>query len=162
MKHTRTEVPWPKTRLGMKWVLRLRRLRGGQDGASALEFALVLPFLVLLLTGMIDAGVLLLTQHNMFRVAHNSARNFALGTMNDVQVECFAESELSNLGPNLDAVATLPVAPSTDVIVTITVPIADVVPIDVVGITNTLFSSGTLESQVTMLQEVAPPAGVCS
>ena len=146
----------------MKWSLRLRRLGGSRAGASALEFALVLPFLLLLLTGMVDAGVLLLTQHNMFRVAQNSARNLALGTMNDVQVVCYAEDKLSNLGANLNVVAVLPTAPSTDVSITVTVPIADVVPIDIVGITNTLFQSGTLKSQVTMLQEVAPPAGVCS
>ncbi len=138
------------------------RLWKDQRGASALEFAFVLPFLLLLLTGMVDAGMLLFTQHNLFRVAENSARNLALGTMNGVQVVCYAEDKLSSLGGNLDVVAALPVAPDTDVSITITVPIADVVPIDVVGITNTLFQAGTLQSQVTMRQEVAPPAGVCT
>ena len=138
------------------------RLWRDRRGASTLEFAFVLPFLLLLLTGMIDVGVLLLTQHNMFRVAQNSVRNLALGTMNDVQVVCYAEDKLSGLGANLSVVATLPAEPDTDVSVTITVPIADVVPIDIIGVTNTLFQSGTLQSQVTMLQEVAPPEGSCA
>lgn len=147
---------------GGRLLRRTWRLSKDQRGASALELALVLPFLLLILTGMIDAGMLLFTQHNMFRVAQNAARNLALGSMNEVQVVCYAEDKLSNLGANLNVVATLPVAPATDISVTITVPVADVVPIDVIGATNTLFQAGTLQSRVTMRQEVAPPAGVCT
>ena len=74
----------------------------------------------------------------------------------------YGSDQLSNLGATLNVVPELPVAPSTDVIITITVDVADVVPIDVVGLTNTLFSSGQLQSQVTMRQEVPPPAGICT
>lgn len=160
--HSAVKDPVSRGRLRRGGLLRrTMRLAKDERGASALEFAFVLPFLLLLLTGMVDAGVLLLTQHNMFRVAQNSARNFALGTMSEQETECYARDQLSNLGGTLSVDAEPPVAPSTDIIVTITVPIADVVPIDVVGITNTLFQSGTLQSQVTMRQEVAAPVAAC-
>ena len=130
-----------------------------EDGASAVEFAFVLPLLLLLLTGTIDVGVLMLTQNNLMRVAQNAARNLSLAQMTELETEAYMRDKLSNLGANLVVDATLPntaaVPPETDVTVTISVPMADVIPIDIVGAKKLdVFQTGSLQTQVVMRQEV--------
>ncbi len=57
-----------------------RRLQGRTDrGASAVEFALVLPLLLLLLFGMVDFGRLLYTKVELTSAARDGARILALG-----------------------------------------------------------------------------------
>lgn len=134
-------------------------LAGDERGASAVEFAFVLPILLLLLTGMIDVGVLMLTQNNMIRVAQSAARNLALAQMDEAQTETYIHSKLANLGTSLKVEATLPdteaVPPETDVTVSLSIPMADVIPIDIVGMGNLkAFRKGALQTQVTMRQEV--------
>jgi Flp pilus assembly protein TadG len=64
-------------------------MRGkGQQGASAVEFALVLPLLVLLLFGMITFGLAFARMQQMEAVAREGARLAAIGrtvTYTDVQ-----------------------------------------------------------------------------
>lgn len=141
---------------------RMAHLAKQDDGASAVEFAFVLPVLLLLLTGMIDVGMLMLTQNNLMRTAQNAARNLAVAQMDELETEAYMRDKLSNLGSNLVVDARLPnaaaVPAETDVIVTISVPMADVIPIDVIGMKN-LFQIGSLQTQVVMRQEVPQTAG---
>jgi len=128
-----------------------------RDGVSAVEFAFVLPVVLVLITGMIDIGVLMLTQTNMVRVAQDAARVLSLAQMTELQTEAYVQDKLGNLGETLKVDATLPDtdAGETDVTVTISIPMADVIPIDIVGIKNlNVFKTGALQSQVTMRQEV--------
>lgn len=144
--------PWPAGRPGAG-------LASDERGASAVEFAFVLPVLLLLLTGMIDIGVLMLTQNNMMRVAQNAARNLALAQMDEAQTETYIQTKLANLGASLVVDATLPntaaVPPETDVTVSVSIPMADVLAIDIVGMKSlNVFKTGSLQTQVTMRQEV--------
>ncbi len=129
----------------------------GQDGVSAVEFAFVLPILLVLITGMIDVGALMLTQTDMVRVAQDAARALSLGQMTEEQTEAYVHDKLGNLGNSLQVEATLPDkdAGETDVAVAISIPMADVIPIDVIGIKNlNVFNKGSLKTQITMWQEV--------
>ena len=130
-----------------------------EDGASAVEFAFVLPILLLLLTGIIDVGMLMLTQSNMLRVGQGAARNLSLAKMNETETEAYIQGKLANLGGTLVVDATLPdtgaVPPETDVTVTISIAMVDVIPIDIVGLKNIgAFQTGSLQTQITMPQEV--------
>lgn len=129
----------------------------GRDGVSAVEFAFVLPVILVLITGMIDIGVLMLTQTDMVRVAQDAARVLSLAQMTEVQTEAYVQGKLDNLGKTLNVDATLPdaAAGETDVTVTISIPMADVIPIDIVGIKNlNVFKKGSLQTRITMRQEV--------
>jgi Flp pilus assembly protein TadG len=53
--------------------------RRGERGASAVEFALLLPFLLLLVGGIIDLGRLFYTQNIVVNAAREGARMMALG-----------------------------------------------------------------------------------
>lgn len=138
---------------------RLSHLARREDGASAVEFAFVLPILLVLLTGMVNVGMLFLTQNNMMRVAQSAARNLSLAQMNETEAEAYIEGKLANLGGSLAVNATLPntaaVPPETDVTVTLSIPMVDVIPIDIVGMRNVqAFQTGSLQTQITMPQEV--------
>ena len=85
MRNTRIEASLPKSRLGVAFSVRLKRLRRGQEGASALEFAFVLPILLFLLTGMIDAGHIFFMQNNMLNATREAARNLAVGQITTEQ-----------------------------------------------------------------------------
>lgn len=134
-------------------------LAKGQDGVSAVEFAFVLPVILVLITGMINVGVLMLTQSNMVRVAQDAARALALAQMTELETEAYVQDKLGKLGKNLKVEAVVPDtdAGETDVAVTISVPMADVVPIDIIGMKNlNIFKKGALQTQITMRQENSP------
>jgi Flp pilus assembly protein TadG len=57
----------------------MRQRRRGERGASAVEFALLLPFLLLLVGGIIDLGRLFYTQNIVVNSAREGARMMALG-----------------------------------------------------------------------------------
>ena len=62
-------------RIRDRWLCRqLRRFAGCREGASALEFALVLPPLCLLLIGMFEVGALMFTQSTMEGGLREAAR----------------------------------------------------------------------------------------
>lgn len=158
MRSTRIEASLPKYWFGAAVAPRLRRLHRGQEGTSALEFAFVLPILLFLLTGMIDAGHIFFMQNNMLNATREAARNLAVG---QITTEAEARTMIQNhLGPyssatfGVSAVLPDPLIPTqTDLTVTTTVPLADIVLIDVVGLSHNFFQSGTLQSQITMRQE---------
>ena len=136
----------------------------GLDGDSHLGqsvnfFVYDVPKILLLLTGMVNIGVLMLTQNNMMRVAQNAARNLALAVMTEAETETYIQTKLANLGASLVVDAVLPdtsaVPPETDVTVSVSIPMADVLAIDIVGMKSlNVFKTGSLQTQVTMRQEV--------
>ena len=84
-----------------------------QRGAAALEFAIVLPVLMLLLVGMVDFGVVLSAQTTVAIAAREGARTAALG-QNEGAAENAARQAISslpgasNVGTTTDAVCTKP------------------------------------------------------
>ena len=125
-----------------------------QDGVAAVELAMVLPFLMVLLVGIIDFSALFFLRNNMFTIARDSARALSLQSVSAEEAEQMIRNRLDgwNATFNVDVHEPDPSDPNdTDVVMSITVPMAQAAPIglvfDMVGFT------GTMQSQVTMRQE---------
>jgi Flp pilus assembly pilin Flp len=69
-------------------------LRQDRRGASAAEFALLLPVLLLILVGTIQYGVMMFTYNSMLTAARAGARIAALGSANNAAVEAMVQSML--------------------------------------------------------------------
>ena len=141
------------THLGLRRILARARLgraiKAGRqfcarrDGVSAIEFAFVVPFLVLLFTGIIQLGGIFFVHHNMTAVAQESARLVAVGELTTDDVESFATGRL--VGWNI-TYAVNAQASGGDVTVTISAPYAEASLVDILG----FFQTGNLSSQATM------------
>ncbi len=164
MKHTRTKcracaARGQPSRFGRwrEWTNPFRSLHRNEGGTSALEFALVLPVLLLLLTGIIDASALFFIQNNMFNAAREAARALAVEEASEAEANASAQEKLLNWDATFTVTTQLPdpADPAdTDVSVTITVPMSQVILIDVLGLSRTsIFKTGQLTSQITMRKE---------
>jgi Flp pilus assembly pilin Flp len=121
-----------------------------QRGASAVEFALVVPLLIGLLLGIIQYGSLFFVQTRMTDTARDTARRLAVGDFASVpEAVSYAEAQLADWSADFTATAALPEPPEHDVIVTITVPMADAALINLVGIGM----DGELRAEFHMLRE---------
>ncbi len=108
-----------------------------------MEFAFVLPVLIILLTGIVQMGLTFFVQHNMVSVAQETARLVAVGEMTTGEGKTYAEGHLINWGMTYN-VTVLPVG--DDIVVDIAVPLSDVALIDYLG----LFKTGDLSTQSSM------------
>ena len=108
--------------------------------------------LALLLTGIIQLGALLFLQSNMGDVARDTARRLAVGELTEANAPSFAEAQLVTWGGSftVDPDMPDPADPNDrDVTVTISVPMADVSLVDIVG----AFQSGNMSASSTIRQE---------
>ncbi|MGH4122555.1 MAG: TadE/TadG family type IV pilus assembly protein [Clostridium sp.] len=75
----------------------MKRLRN-EKGQSLVEFAILLPLLLLLLMGILEFGIML----NSYLTIHNSAREGArLGIVSGSNIEI--KELINNISPNLDS-----------------------------------------------------------
>jgi hypothetical protein len=121
-------------------------------GVAAVEFAFVMPVLVLILTGIIQLGMLLFLHGNMGNVARDTARRLAVGELTAANAPSYAEGQLVNWGGTFTVTPTMPnpADPNDrDITVQISVPIADVSLVDIVGV----FRTGNMTAASTMRQE---------
>ena len=121
-------------------------------GAVGVEMALVLPFLVLMLTGIVNFGLIFFIHNNMVNAAREAARSLAVKEVTAAQAETIARDQLTFPGLNFVVEITEPdpnIPAEKDVIVVIRVPLSEASLADVLGI----FSSGDLRAQVTMRKE---------
>ncbi len=121
-------------------------------GVAAVEFAFVMPVLVLILTGIIQLGLLLFLHGNMGDVARDTARRLAVGELTAANAPSYAEGQLVNWGGTFTVTPTMPnpADPNDrDITVQISVPIADVSLVDIVGV----FQTGNMTAASTMRQE---------
>jgi Flp pilus assembly protein TadG len=129
---------------------RLKQFWRNQQGASAVEFALIAPLLFSLLLGIIQYGSLFLIQGRMTDTARDTARRLAVGDLaNESDAEAYAAAALADMSPRFKVTAALPHLPDRDVSVVITVPKEDVAWVDLVGFGMT----GDLTAQFHMLKE---------
>jgi Flp pilus assembly protein TadG len=96
-------------------------LMADRSGAAAAEFALLLPVLTLLLTGVMQYGVLYYSYNSMLNTARNGARSLAIGTATPEQVVTTAKANLPKWVPAGEWVIT-PKVQGTRVTTQITVP----------------------------------------
>ncbi len=121
----------------------LQKFRSSQRGVAAVEFAIVLPVLVILLTGIVQMGLMLFVGHNMVSVSQETARLVAVGELTTVEGQTYADDHLINWEMTYDISVQ---QQGSDIVVDIAVPLSDVALIDFLG----LFKSGDLKTRATM------------
>jgi hypothetical protein len=123
-----------------------------RDGVSAVEFAFVLPIVILLLGGIFQFGFALFMQGHIAEVARETSRYVAVGEFNESEAISFAEDSLINPGVTYDIDVTLPDPSDPNdrtVEVSITAPLAQLSPIDILG----LFEDSELTATVQRRME---------
>lgn len=133
--------------------LRGRRGRFGRDerGIVAVEMAMITPFLLVFFVGIVDFGSFFFLQNNMTYAAREAARQLALGSLSETEAEDLARARLVNWNGTFTVDAALPTGGSSDVTVTISVPMIEAAPIGLVF--DLIHFNGTLQAQVIMRQE---------
>jgi len=66
------------------------------SGVAVIEFALIAPVVIALLTGIIQFGFILFIQNHIVDVARDSARRFAVGETDQSETVQFAQDSLLN------------------------------------------------------------------
>lgn len=130
----------------------LRRYLSSRKGQSAVELALILPVLVLLLVGLLQVGLIMEDFLQLQTATEEGARAAMLGE-SDAQIAQAVDQSAPRLDPNSLTVTVTPPAanrtPGTEVTVTTDYPIA----IDIPLLQSLLGSGVQLSSQVTMRME---------
>ena len=141
-----------------------RKWKRRQRGAQALEFALVLPVLLALLTGVVDYGYYFFQQHSVVASVRDGARYASTLNCNDFsvgEIESNAEARLSSaldgagidhLNSEIDAAMSVDIAMSTAVgedVVVMTVS-ADITTDSLIGL---LPGPGSMGSTLVMRME---------
>ena len=117
-------------------------MAGDRRAASALEFALIAPVLLLMLTGIVQFGATYILQNNMQNVAREVSMRLATGDLATNAARAWAVERLPG---HIDPYG-VEVTRNTDMFdVTITAPIDQAVPIDPLG----FFRTGTLTARAT-------------
>jgi hypothetical protein len=125
----------------------LRHLFADLRGAIALEFALVMPILLLFLLGIVQFGSAFFMQNNMLNTARELARRLATEQVTIQDAERWAIDRLPAISRNYRVGVTPPDPNNPDgnfFRVIINVPIADAVIVDPLG----LFRTGELRADV--------------
>ncbi len=118
-----------------------------ERGVAAVEFALAIPFVLLVLSGIIQFGFVLFLQSHVADVARETARRVAVGEFEQAEAVQFAQDSLLNWGVTYTVAVTFP--DPDDVDVQISLPMSQAALIDLLG----LFQSGTLTAAVTAREE---------
>ncbi len=113
-----------------------------ERGVAAIEFAIVVPFVLLVLAGIIQFGFVLFLQSHVADIARDTARRVAVGEFEQAEAVQFAQNSLLNWGVTYTVAVTLP---DPDVVVQISLPMSQAALIDLLGV----FQSGTLTATVT-------------
>jgi hypothetical protein len=123
-----------------------------RDGVAAVEFAFVLPIVIMLLGGIFQFGFALFMQGNMSEVARETSRRLAVGDLTQSQAVTFAKDKLIRQDVSYDVVVKLPNPGDPndrDVLVSISAPLNQISPIDILG----LFKDGDLSTSVIRRME---------
>jgi Flp pilus assembly protein TadG len=106
--------------------VRLRRRSSsrllGERGAAAVEFALVVPLLLMLLIGIIEVSRALNTQATLSAAAREAARSMSL-VNNVAQARTAAQTAVGSLGLSSSAISVTPATCALDGSTTVTVTI---------------------------------------
>ncbi len=124
----------------------LRSCWRSERGVAAIEFAIVVPFVFLVLAGIIQFGFVLFLQSHVSDVARDTARRVAVGEFEQAEGVQFAQDSLLNWGVTYTVAVT---DPDPDVVVQISLPMSQAALIDLLGV----FQSGTLLATVTARKE---------
>ena len=129
----------------------LRALWRDRDGAAAVEFAFILPILLLLFSGIVQFGSVMFLENHMTNVARETSRRVAVGELAQADAESSAQQALVNWGVTYEVSIT----PSSvgggnqDITMAISLPMHEAALMDLLGV----FQSGNPTAAVTMRQE---------
>lgn len=118
----------------------LRRLIARRDplrdesGGVAVEFALTLPILIMLLGAIMDGAMLIYTWGNMEHISRQAARAVAIGAATNQQARDYVAAKLLGSAGGLVATATVTTTVSanpmeSEVVVQVTVPRAELLKV---------------------------------
>ena len=129
----------------------IRAVIGDRRGAAVLEFAFLMPVLILILAGIVQFGMALFLRSSMLDTAQDVARRMAVGDLTtSPQVVSFVQDNMTGwVTPSVTAVWPDTGIGETDVSVTLTVPMSDAVPFDLLG----LFDSASMPVSAVMRME---------
>ncbi|RYH08113.1 TadE/TadG family type IV pilus assembly protein [Tropicimonas sp. IMCC6043] len=100
----------------------ITRFRRRQDGSMAIEFVIMVPLFVAMISGVVDLSRIYVDQANYYSVARDTARIVARHGMSDTSAETYATRRLAEL---TDAEAEIDVTSSKDnVTVSISAPVS--------------------------------------
>jgi Flp pilus assembly protein TadG len=135
----------------------VRRSRGSRErdrGAVAVEFALLLPLLLLLVFGIVDFGRALNAQVTLTQAAREGARLEALGQPNVVSRTQAAATGLSNVTVTVVTSCPVGAGPGVNADVKVSYPFSFVTPI---GAIAAMFGGSTLGSPLTITAQGVMP-----
>jgi Flp pilus assembly protein TadG len=96
----------------------------------AIEFAVVLPIVIVLIFAMIQYGIILNTRQIMASAARTAIRSYAVGVSTEAEAEQMAINLMNNATLNFDVDIT---DDGTDATIRITLPMADAALVDALG-----------------------------
>ncbi len=140
-------IQTPKTLRGSL----LRALGKDQRGAAAIEFAFIMPVLLLLFSGILQFGSVMFLENHMTNVAREASRRVAVGELSQADAATMVQSNLVNWGVTYQvSIATEDADDGNqDVTVAISLPLSEAALMDILG----LFDTGSLSTTVTMRME---------
>ncbi len=127
----------------------LRALWRDRGGAAAVEFAFILPILLLLFSGIVQFGAIMFLENHMTNVARETSRRIAVGELAQADAKSSAQQALVNWGVDYEVLVATSGGGNQDITVTISLPMAEAALMDVLGV----FQSGNLAAAVTMRKE---------
>ncbi len=129
----------------------LRAPWSDRDGAAAVEFAFIVPIMLLLFSGIVQFGSVMFLENHMSNVARETSRRIAVGELAQADAESSAQQALVNWGVTYEVSITPSNAGggNDDITVAISLPMREAALMDVLGV----FQSGNLTAVVTMRQE---------
>lgn len=143
-----------------------RRPAKDEEGAAAVEFALLLPVVVAVLFGIIEFGFIMYTRQVMYMAAREAARSFVTGTSADASEAVTAAGTtltngIINGAYTITANVTNLGTATGQVSVTITTTLADAAILN--AIPNYSFGAATMTATTNMfVDQFAPNATACS
>ncbi len=129
----------------------LRALGQDQRGAAAVEFAFIMPILLVMFSGILQFGTVMFLENHMTNVAREASRRVAVGELTEADAATMVQGALVNWGVTYTvSIATEDADDGNeDVTVAISLPLSDAALMDVLG----LFDTGNLSTSVTMRME---------
>lgn len=128
--------------------------RDGERAAGTVEFALIVPFLLLLIVAIIEMSNLYFTRNLLSEITRDATRRFAVGALEKNEVEEFV---LGRLAETTDVAGTVNVTETevdgvADVTLSLSVPFADVLLFD--QLVEKLWAGGpkTISVNATMMK----------